>query len=179
MALVAHLAGDRRMHGLQQDTGVARSMRIVTGSATGLSHGVIQMLLREKRPVRLVTFDAGGDQAAFQKVLVLGGCMRTVADETILFHRTMRKLVPCHGIAKAFMATETEVVARLFQIELEVRRMRIVAFHAIPFHHVSMSAFRIPGQDLIMTTEADLVRIRSQKFSVRGSVGIMAVGAAS
>jgi hypothetical protein len=137
------------------------------------------MLLRENRPVRLVTFDAGCDHTVFQKVLVLGGRMRTVADETILFHRTMLELVPCYGIAKVFMAAETEIVPRSFQIELVVRRVRIVAFHAIPFLYVSMSAFRIPGQDLVMTAEADLVRIRRQKFSVRGCMGVMAVGATS
>jgi hypothetical protein len=117
------------------------------------------MLFGESGAIGLMAFRAECNKIIFQEMVRLGGAMRIMAVETSLLQWIMLKFNFCNGVPQFLMAAEAEFIARFEKIILIIRPVSIMAFHTVAFHSNLVSAFCFLGNDILMTLEANLIRI--------------------
>ncbi len=176
VALAASLAGHRRMHRVEQDTGRAGSMRSVTRDAVRFGHRVIDVLPSEALAVRLVASNAQFRYWPLEQMSRFLPRVRVMAIEASTLYRVVLELDLRQRVADGLVATQTEFVSGLKQIALGVGSMGIVTLHAISFDNDLVGAYGLVGDDLVMAREADSTPRCIQKLSMSAGVRIMASG---
>jgi len=179
VALVAHLVEDGRMHVRPEDAPRFRAMGIVTGRTPGLSHGIVHVLGGEGGLIGTVTVRAQGGLALGQQEIRLRPGVRIVARDAALGHGAVLERVRADGRGHVLVAAEADIVSRKDQIVLVLRRVRIVAAHAVAAGDRLVNALRPGRDDTGVALQADRARLRGEELAVRGSVRIVTVRAVS
>lgn len=179
VALVAQPLGDRFVNMIVEHMFPVGSMRIVTGGAVRLGHGIIQVH-RGKLPFRgVVTLLAELRRIARQQKFTLSRSVGIVAVETIVAHRRVRIFQPLDLLGDIFVAAETELLPSPDQLVLVFGGVRIVTSRAFAFCHDLMDTGRLLGKDAGVAFYAKFVGLCQQQFSVVRGMGTMAADAIS
>jgi hypothetical protein len=71
-----------------------------------------------------------------------------------------------NGFSDGFVALEAQIVSRNRKVEFIVRRMRVVAFHAISFYGNFVNASCLLRDDPVVARVANFTRILGQELAV-------------
>jgi hypothetical protein len=97
-----------------------------------------------------------------------------MAGSTPLFNGVVLTLDLCDGFAQGFVTGETERIAGQDEIILVICRMRVMAFHAVPFRDGFVHAQGLCGDYRLMTPVTYRGGGARQQLVVRRSMRIMA-----
>jgi hypothetical protein len=118
MALVAGFIGNRRMDIIKQYSPPVRTMGVMAGRTVRLRHGIIHMLFRKVRPIRLMAAQAESDHIILQEMIGFGRGMWVMTVDASFLHWIMLKFSLCNRLSDIFMAANTEFIACLKENKL-------------------------------------------------------------